>query len=77
MTVHADCCGTKQAKISDMTAVLKAWSRYDGRSSAKWPKLKACLDSLQVTIQKNPIYFGTRYDTRPTHPSAFSAFSSN
>lgn len=57
MTVHANCCGTTQAKISDLTAVLKAQLRSDRRSSAKWPKHKACLDSLKVNNTKTIPYF--------------------
>ncbi|KAJ4799857.1 Nucleotide-diphospho-sugar transferase family protein [Rhynchospora pubera] len=48
MTLHANCCGTKQAKISYLTAVLKIWLRSDGVSSVKWPKHKACLDSSKI-----------------------------
>ncbi|XP_078162811.1 uncharacterized protein LOC144557997 [Carex rostrata] len=50
MTVNANCCGTEKAKISDLSVVLKAKLRSDGQATVKWPKLKACLDSLKVTM---------------------------
>jgi Nucleotide-diphospho-sugar transferase len=78
MTVHANCCGAKQSKISDLTAVLKAWLGSDGRSSAKWPKHKACLDSLQVNNTKNILYILEHTMIQDQHILLqFSAFSSN
>lgn len=60
MTVNANCCGTEKAKISDLSAVLKAKLRSDGQATVKWPKPKACLDSLKVnTSQKIFPIFGT------------------
>ncbi|KAK6926240.1 Nucleotide-diphospho-sugar transferase [Dillenia turbinata] len=49
-TVHANCCRTIRAKLSDLTAVIHDWSRYkatvaNGTMTIGWTKHLACMNS--------------------------------
>ncbi|XP_042451643.1 uncharacterized protein At1g28695-like isoform X1 [Zingiber officinale] len=37
VTVHANCCVTVKAKLTDLTAVLEVWKANNGTSNVTWP----------------------------------------
>lgn len=48
-TVHANCCRTVKAKISDLSSVLRVWKKFvNGTLNVNWPAHTACHNSWKV-----------------------------
>nr|CAD1844979.1 unnamed protein product [Ananas comosus var. bracteatus] len=48
-TVHANCCRTVKAKISDLSSVLRVWKKFvNGTLNVNWPVHSACHSSWKT-----------------------------
>jgi len=47
ITVHANCCRTVNAKLTDLSVVLEAWASFNGTMTMQWSGHKACTKSWE------------------------------
>ncbi|EHA8588457.1 hypothetical protein COCNU_scaffold005312G000010 [Cocos nucifera] len=54
-TVHANCCCSVKAKLTDLKAILEFWKTFNGTSRVTWPERKACnVKDMDVMWLRNP-----------------------